>query len=145
MLRPLKQKPDSTKARALLEQSQNAQRQARRSQSPFGRLVDEEELAQRQDAAEPRKLNLVDRRTERELIRNVTKTFRQDAKGLPSLLTENVQQRLHQLQVAILQSEARIAHPEFHSEFVDTVNTLRELRTSVAAGIAELRNHIEPV
>jgi tetratricopeptide (TPR) repeat protein len=140
----LKQDPESRKAKALLEQSQQTQRENRRSQSPFGRLVDVDELSEQDELPQTRVLDIAERRAERELIQTVTKRIRQDAKGIPVILSETLQQNLHQLQVAVMHSEERIARPELHQKLVESMNSLRELRTSVAAGIAELRSHIQP-
>jgi tetratricopeptide (TPR) repeat protein len=139
----LKQDPENKKARTLLENSQSVQKAGRQSYSPFGRLVNLDELPQNQDAESARKLTPAERRTERELVRSLTKEMRQDAKGIPLFLTDRIQQSIHQLQVAVLHSSERIARPELHQNFMEAMESLRSLRTSVATGVAELRTHLE--
>ncbi len=138
----LKINPNSKKAKALLEQAQGTQKNARKSASPFGRLVDEDDLSRNLRSKDRRILNEVQRDEEREMVQALTKRIRQQAKGLAPLLEDDVHDVLHQLQIALIQSENRFANPDTHRRFVKTIRQLKELRTVVADGFAELKSHL---
>ena len=139
----LKHDPTSAKAKQLLEQIQAFQRQARKAGSPFGRLVDETELANRAQDLVVRSLDEDRRAEERELVQNLTKKIRQSARDLVPLLQEDLWQLVHQLQVIVRQGDVRHANPEPHRRLAETIETARELRAVVADGFAELRAHLQ--
>lgn len=136
--------PDSKRAKSLLAQSLDFQRQARKSTSPFGRLVDEQDLASRQSThTAPRTLSPARRDEERELIQAITKRIKPVAKEIPDLLDVTLLSHLHQLQIVALQGDPRFANPDIHEQFVETIATLKEIRSSIADNIAELRAHLD--
>lgn len=138
----LKIDPTSKKARNLLETAMGNQRQARKSASPFGRLVDEEGLAANLRSTERRTLDAVQRIEERELVQAITKRIRHQARELVPILDDDLQELLHQLQIVSVQEDNRFANPETHERFVETIEEMKELRSVVADGFAELRAHL---
>lgn len=136
--------PDSKRAKALLEESLNYQREARKSTSPFGRLVDEHDLASRQGAdSGPRSLSPARRDEERELIQAITKRIKPVAKEIVPLLDEALLSHLHQLQIVALQGDSRFANPDIHEQFVQAIATLKEIRSSIANSFAEMQAHLD--
>ena len=141
-LNALKQDPNSAKAKASLEKVQLTQKAARREASPFGRLVDVRELDKQLRATGPRTLEPAPRNEERELVQTVTKQIRHSAKELVPILTESLQAQLHRLQRDVLQSEARLASGEHIEFFSQTISDLQRLKTIVAEGLGEIREHL---
>lgn len=138
----LKHDPNSAKAKAALEKAQLNQKTARKVASPFGRLVNVNELDKQLRATGPRVLEPVTRNEERELVQNVTKTIRHSAKDLVPILEETLQAQLHRLQRAVLQTELRLASTEHLEEFTQTVDELQRLKSTVSEGLAEIRQHL---
>ncbi len=139
----LKIDPSSKKARMLLEKTLGTQREARKSASPFGRLVDAEGLAANLRSTAKRALNDVQRVEERELVQTITKRIRHEARDLVPLLDDDLQELLHQLQIVSVQEDNRFANPDTHERLISTIETMRELRMTVADGFAELRSHLK--
>lgn len=135
--------PDSRKARSMLQQVSSSHASAKMGASPFGRLVDEKALAARQQTTEPRVLDAADRNAERDLIREITKPCRRAARDVHTILIESIQPHLHQLQVAALARDTRMANPELHEQFVTSVRALLEKRVEVSQGIQQIREHLQ--
>lgn len=135
--------PQHKKAKALLEQAQGTQKQVRKAASPFGRLVDEEDLAKNLRSTSRRVLDAVQRQEERELVQAMTKRIRHSAKDLVPLLDGRVQELLHQVQIVSLQNDNRFANPDTYEQFSAAIQELKELRATVADGFAELRSHLQ--
>jgi len=135
--------PSSPKAKACLEKARQAQKDARRAESPFGRLVDVEQLDQQQQQvmSGPRVLNATQRIHERELVQNVTRRVRVAAKEVVPLLDDTLHAELHRLERIVLQNDAHLSSPERLQQFSQTLNELQRLRAVISSGLGELRIH----
>ncbi len=138
----LKYDPGSKKAKVSLENALATQKAARKEASPFGRLVDVKELEKQQTAATRRVLGGTERKEERELVQNVTKTVRQHAKDLVPVLSESLHGNLMQLQKIVLQTDGRFSSAEHIDSFVLLLDDLQHHHTGIMEGLAEVRNHL---
>jgi len=137
--------PESRKAKACLEKARLAQMAARKSQSPFGRLVDVDQLDRQQAAASgPRVLDSRHRILEREMVQNVTRGVRAAAKEVVPLLDDSLHLALHRLERIVLQNDARLSSPQHLQEFSQTVSELQRLQALISGGLGELREHLTP-
>lgn len=134
--------PDSAKAQFSLQKAQNSQKTARKVASPFGRLVDGTEVDQQQRSVEPRALEATERTAERELVQEITKKVRTNAKALVPLLDESLQAQLHRLQREVLQAESRLSSAEHIEFFSQTLDQLEQLKAGIAEGLNEIRKHL---
>ncbi len=138
----LKLDPESRKAKALMAQISDSHSNARRSASPFGRLVDEKALATRQKDVQLRILDPAARNSERDLIREITKPCRKAGRAMTELLATRFQSEVHHLQVVALHGDPRMANPELYEQFVSSVAALQDYRRQILLGIEQIRNHL---
>ena len=134
--------PDSKKARTSLEKAQINQKNARREVSPFGRLVNIEELDRQNVETGPRELDAAGRRAERELVQEVTRKVRAGTKEMLPMLEETLHSQLHRLERIVLQSEVRLSSAENIESFSQTLGDLLRLRSMVKEGLNEIREHL---
>ena len=134
--------PDSKKARSSLEKAQLNQQNARREVSPFGRLVNIEELDRQNVETGPRELDAAGRRAERELVQEVTRKVRAGTKEMLPMLEETLHSQLHRLERIVLQSEVRLSSAENIESFSQTLGDLLRLRSMVKEGLNEIREHL---
>jgi tetratricopeptide (TPR) repeat protein len=134
--------PDSKKARSSLEKAQLNQQNARREVSPFGRLVNIEELDRQNVETGPRELDAAGRRAERELVQEVTRKVRAGTKEMLPMLEETLHSQLHRLERIVLQSEVRLSSAENIESFSQTLGDLLRLRSVVKEGLNEIREHL---
>jgi tetratricopeptide (TPR) repeat protein len=134
--------PDSKKARSSLEKAQINQKNARREVSPFGRLVNIEELDRQNVETGPRELDAAGRRAERELVQEVTRKVRSGTKEMLPMLEETLHSQLHRLERIVLQSEVRLSSAENIESFSQTLGDLLRLRKVMRDGLAEIREHL---
>lgn len=138
----LRHDPNSKKAKSSLEKAMKNQKSARKVASPFGRLVDVNELERQQRATGPRNLDNPSRVAERELVQKVTKTVRSCGKDLVPLLDDSLQGQLHRLQIIVFQSENRLSSAEHMDTFSQTLEELQTLKTTIANELNEIREHL---
>ncbi|MBX3443235.1 MAG: tetratricopeptide repeat protein [Planctomyces sp.] len=97
--------PKFEKARTGLEKARNAQEEARLHQNPFGRLVNENEVAARQTEVRIRQLTAQERFEDRQALHQFAKETEQLAVSLLALLRD-------ELSPAILKLQHTCAQPE---------------------------------
>ncbi len=134
--------PKSQKAKSSLEKAQANQKNARKVNSPFGRLVDVAELDQQLSVTGPRILASDIRKKERELVQDVTKKVRTATKEFVPLLDEPLHTQLHRLQRIVLQTDGRLSSAEQAEVFSATIAEMIRLRSSISENLAELRQHL---
>jgi tetratricopeptide (TPR) repeat protein len=139
----LKHDPDSQKARTLLEDMRKTQKQIRRTESPFGRLVDEEALAAAQVSDTPRTMAASDRNDERDLCRKVSKEIRTGVREMVPALDDNLQSILQKLAVETLQSENRNSDPAAFNSLAETRMALQRMEQQIVSGCKQLREHLQ--
>jgi len=139
----LKLRPESARAKTLLTSLQTQQVEAKKNESPFGRLVNTDELDRQAVRTSPRILSAARRQAERELVQDITKKIRQDSRDLVPLLDESLTGSLHRLQRLIRDPLA--ANPgEWPLEgFAQSARQLQEKMTVVTGGLDELRRSLE--
>ena len=141
-LEVLKIDPGSKKAQTLLESVQASLKAAKKTESPFGRLVNLEDLDRRSVSAAPRALPVAQRQHERDLVQAVTKKMRQDAKDLIPLLEESLHAQLHRLERIVLDSESRLQSIEPVDTFSVSLNELRQRMAVITGSLDEIRAHL---
>lgn len=137
----LRQQPESARAKALLAEIQAAQKTARASSSPFGRLVDLEALQQKATVA-PRALTAPARDAEREMLQNLTKPVRQAARDLAPLLGESLQQQLHKLERIIVDTDNRSHSPAALEELVQQTRQIEQCLQTISDAASQIRQHL---
>lgn len=138
----LKHDPNSAKAKASLQNAQSNQKTLRKSTSPFGRLVDIEELDKQNADVAPRVLSAADRVTERELVQAVTKKVRTSVKELAPLLEESLPSQLHRLERVVLDTDNKMSSAEHFELFEESLALLEHLKASIAEELQQLRHQI---
>jgi len=139
----LKQSPKNAKARALLDKIQQSQKQVRKSESPFGRLVDEQALAAAQVANTPRSIDAAQRNEERDLCRKLTKVIRANLKQMVPMLDVKLHGTLQKLSVGSLQGDTKSHDPALLAQLSETRQQLAELRNTASEACQEIRKHLE--
>ena len=91
----------------------------------------------------PRHLSAPARCDERDLIQAITKRIRPDAKGIVPLLVQEIPELLHRLEMITKQDGNRFAAPETHRQLIDLIARAKQMRSVVAEGFDEIRNHLE--
>jgi tetratricopeptide (TPR) repeat protein len=138
----LRHDPTSKKAKSSLEKAQASQKDARKVTSPFGRLVNVDELEKQQATTEPRQLSADARAAERELVQGITKKVRAAAKELVPLLDDALNIQLHRLQRIVLQDEGRLSSSEPAELFAESLANLQRLKATISDDLRELRQQI---
>ncbi|MEY2727620.1 MAG: hypothetical protein RLZZ458_3487 [Planctomycetota bacterium] len=135
----LKIRPDSERAQALMASLQSQQVEARKTESPFGRLVNTADLERQSATTEARKLAPARRQAERELVQDVTKRIRQESRDLVPLLDETVSGSLQRLERLIRNPQGG-NHGDWPLEgFSRAIRHLEENMGVVCSGLDELR------
>ncbi|MEI7700612.1 MAG: tetratricopeptide repeat protein [Planctomycetia bacterium] len=143
-LEVLKIDPASKKAQMLLESVQVSLKASKKTESPFGRLVDIEELDRRLVNSARRGLSVGQRQQERELVQAVTKKMRQDAKDLVPLLEESLHTQLHRLERIVLDTESRMQSDESIAAFSVSLSELRQRMAVITTSLDEIRAYLSP-
>lgn len=115
--RALEIRPDFERAKRGLEQAQNADVEAKRSISPFGRLFDPAQVTADADKAPIRELSPQERYEDRTRIHECAKDIEQSAAILLNQLRDHLEARLLQLTHAFSQSDDRYHFNEEYQAF----------------------------
>lgn len=139
----LKHDPNSKKAKTSLENAMSNQKTLRKSTSPFGRLVDVDELDKQNAEVTRRVLSAADRVSERELVQAVTKKVRTSAKELAPILEEALPGQLHRLERIVLQTDNKLSSAEHFESFEESLVLLDDLKTSITNELNQLREQLK--
>jgi len=139
----LEQSPNSEKLKGLLAHAKEAVEENRREDSPFGRLVAEEELAGRQTRTQRRTLTVQDRNRERELMRKLVRNLRRAIRPMVTILDDRLPQKLHTLHLAAASDDARGEGTKTLDQLTDAIGELQSLRETVSHTVAEIRSHLK--
>lgn len=134
--------PKSKKASYSLEKALQAQKDARKEESPFGRLVNLQELEKKSATTGIRRLSSSQRAAERSLVQDVTRNVRAAAKSFTALLEEPLHQQLHRLERIVLQNETRLSSAEHMEMMTQSIHELLKLRQEIRDGLNEIRRHL---
>lgn len=125
-------KPDFEPARRALEAAQATADSMKAAEKPFGRLVDEKELAARQKAEHIRTLSPTERMKDREFLTGLSEQMEEAARNLASFMSSELEPKLLKLSRTIAQGrEAIFEVPEAY----------QQLRAALKQTIA-LRKHL---
>jgi Flp pilus assembly protein TadD len=139
----LKNCPKSAKLAAVLARAKELKEGRRLNEAPLGRLVDEEELANRQIRTEKRELTSVQRNEERDSLRDLTKKVRHFTKPFVPLLDEALHHQLHILQLAAAQGDTRNEAPAAFDKMVETIRELDRVRHGATEATAAMKAQLE--
>jgi tetratricopeptide (TPR) repeat protein len=135
-------RPHSDKIRKALEKAQAAIAEAKKSQSPFGRLVDAETRAKAVPTME-RELSEEERELDRREIRGLMDGLDQLGRECLDHLQRVLERRLHELHVTITSDDVGTELNRNASDFRDAVARWNILRQQLRRKVLELRAHEE--
>jgi len=135
----LEHQPKSARLKALLKKSEDGAAGVCRDDSPFGRLVSEEDLARNQKNVKKRELTLTQRNQERNYIREAVRELRHAVRPIVPLLDKDLHEHMHTLHMSVFQQDDRYDGFGAYEGFVGTVNELSTAFEAVAEGIRDFR------
>ena len=135
-------KPDFAKARRGLEKAQGSIAQAKKAESPFGRLVGAERRAKSVPTME-RELSDEERGADRKQIRLLTEALEQLTKEALQLLEQVLERKLHELHVTITSNDMGSQLTRDSREFRAAVERWNDIRQQIRRKMLELRAHEE--
>lgn len=138
----IKKCPQAKKLPVILEKAKRAKDGIRVEDAPLGRLVNEEELRNKQIRTAPRHLDDVQRVQERESLQGLVKTIRRSTKPVVTILDESLHHQLHILDLAASGKDTRAEAPAVFDEMRKTLDETERLRTLTREAIAEIRTHL---
>ena len=139
----LKQCPDSGKLKAIRQKATDKQDAKRQNSSPFGRLVNEEELAKKQIRTTRRELTDAQRIEERDNVKALGKTLRQLQEPVVEILDTTLHQQLHLLNMAAAQKDSRGDALAAFDEMTKVLGQLDLVRKKSADTIDEMKAQLE--
>jgi len=139
----LEHSPESEKLQRLLQKAEAGVEGSRIEVSPFGRLVDEDELAERQQLLRKRKLTRAQRNHEREFIREAVRDLRHTVRPIVPLLNDVLPKHMHNLHMSVFQQDARYDGFAAYDGLVNTMNDLSTMFATVSEGIGEIRAQLK--
>ncbi|MEZ6122726.1 MAG: tetratricopeptide repeat protein [Planctomycetaceae bacterium] len=135
--------PGNQKIAAILAKAQARKEETRRNESPLGRLVDEDELARKQALRTRADLAPEVRISERDSLREISKTIRELTRPVVAMLDENLQKQLHWLQMAAVQTDVRGEAVTAFDEFVRTLDLLDRHRCATMEAVSQIRTNLQ--
>ncbi|MEZ6062731.1 MAG: tetratricopeptide repeat protein [Planctomycetaceae bacterium] len=139
----LQASPNSAKLKHRLTKAEESMAGTRRVDPPFGRLVNEEELAKRQARSRRRDLDAATRNHEREEIRAIVKELRHNVRPIVPLLDETLHRELHLLHLAVVEKDTRGESPAAYDAMQQTIQDLDAYRAKMVEVTGEIRAHLK--
>ena len=140
----LEHNPRAGKLQRLLQRSKAEVKGERQEAAPFGRLVDEKELALKQRKLARRELSTTERNEERDAVRDGTKQVRHHVRRLVPLIDAALQDNLHILHLSAAQRDARGEGPIAFDNMLEVMKALRGHREAIEESISIIRSHADP-
>jgi tetratricopeptide (TPR) repeat protein len=138
--------PGSKRAQLGLEQAQQAGNLAKKSISPFGRLVDEKTVRGKASLKMVRALTEMERVADRQAVHRITGDMRSAVGELLELLRNSVEPALTTLNRTVTQGGAAPgAVTKAYSDYRAAIEECAELRRLVRRKVLELRAHEETI
>jgi hypothetical protein len=72
----------------------------------------------------------------------VTRKVRSSAKSLVPAIEESLHAQMHRLQKIVLQTESRLSSAEQIESFSLTLDEIQQLKSSIAEGLEQIRQHL---
>ncbi len=139
----LEHSPGTAKLERLLQKAEAGVQGNRLEVSPFGRLVNEDELAKRQKLLQKRELTRAQRNHEREFIREAVRGLRHTVRPIVPLLNDALPKHMHNLHMSVFQQDARYDGFEAYNGLVSTMNELGTSFEAVSEGIGQIRAQLK--
>ena len=139
----LRHEPNSAKAKRCLETAQSTQKTSRKEASPFGRLVDTDDLTRQQQVIIPRQLEPAARILERDTVQKQTKLVRALTREFISQLDGTLPKQLHQIKIAILHVEERVDATELLQELNVTSEEMGRNYGVLKSASDQMRNFMD--
>jgi tetratricopeptide (TPR) repeat protein len=139
----LEHSPQSVKLARLLRKAEAGVESNRLKVSPFGRLVNEEELATRQKLLQKRELTRAQRNHEREFIRETVRDLRHTVRPVIPLLNDALPKQMHNLHMSVFQQDARYDGFAAYDGLVSTMNELATGFATISEGISAIRAQLK--
>ncbi len=138
----LEHAPKSAKLQRLLQKAEAGAAGTRVEISPFGRLVDEKELARRQTTVRKRELTAAQRNHERQFMREAVRELRHAIRPVVTLLDEDLPRHMHTLQMSVFQQDARYDSFSAYEGLCAAMKELDAAFETISSGIAEIRSEL---
>lgn len=135
--------PNFKKIRLILQKAIGLKEGNQKAESPFGRLVDEKELARKKIRTGPRDLNIEQRINERTLLKSKAKVIRESTKPIVELLEHELPRQLHVLAMLASQKDVTGEGPEAHDGLLKSIREIERLRFEARKITSEIRTHLE--
>ncbi len=139
----LKLRPDYKRAQVHLQEVQNAQKKLKSEESPFGRLVDVDRLANSEASTQRRQIGDVERQEERELCREVSRGVRVVAREMAQLLNPDLRDQLHGLERLLVDDDARSRNNSIVTDLGESMRRLSEGREAINNALGRIRSLVE--
>lgn len=137
-------KPEFDRAQRGLAKAENAIKQARKSISPFGRLVDASKLAVKGTPGGGKILTATERLQDRQAVFSIAAEIESGSNHWLAILDDEFESSLAALNRAVMQvNEAPAALTKASEEFQDVLSACIEIRTKLKQKLLELRAHEE--
>ena len=140
----LQHDPKAAKLQRILQKAKEEQKGIRQEAAPFGRLVDEKELARKQKRLARRELSTLERNQEREDVQEATKEIRHHVRRLVPLIDAALQDNLHILHLSAAQHDSRGEAPNAFDNMLQVMKALGEHRNAIEKSMTAIRQHAEP-
>ena len=135
--------PHSAKLKAVKQKAEQLEAGKRNSSSPFGRLVNEEELARKQIRTTKRDLTPNERNDERDTLKALGKAIRALSEPTIQHLNGTLHEQLHLLTLFAAQRDDRGDAPGAFDAMTTTLAELDQMRAETAKSIGEIRTHLQ--
>lgn len=138
----LEHSPKSVKLKRLLSLAEAGADGSKVEEKPFGRLVDEKQLARNQKSLSRRELSPADRNREREFMREAARELRHAVRPMVPILDDVLPKQLHTLHMAAAQKDTRNEGYAAYQGLVSTIAELAEMYGTVSEHAAEMRSQL---
>jgi tetratricopeptide (TPR) repeat protein len=139
----LEHAPKSAKLKNLQLRVEAGVRGSQLAEPPFGRLVDENDLARSQKTLMRRELSRSDRNREREFMRETARELRHAVRPMVPILDRALPKHMHTLHLAAAQQDARNEASVAFEGLVSTISELASIRESVSESVMGIRSHLK--
>lgn len=138
----LEHAPKSAKLQRLQSLAEAGADGSKVEDKPFGRLVDEKELARTQKTLSRRELSAADRNREREFMREAARELRHAVRPIVPVLDEVLPKQLHTLHMAAAQKDSRNEGYAAYQGLVSTIAELDEMYGAVSELAVQMRSQL---
>lgn len=139
----LELRPDFAKAKAGLARVKEAEQAAHEQENPFGRLVDQKNLAPKAGPSTGRELSAAEQVKDRAELHTLALEIIDTAKQFASHLQDAIEPNVLSLNRSIAEGDTQRDLAGHHEDFQDSLKEYRDLRKQLRRKLLELRAHEE--